>query len=44
MAIEKLLEEIRMLSPGDRYKLRSILEADKISEEDIEASKRSAGE
>jgi hypothetical protein len=43
MTIEKLLEEIRMLSPADRYRLRIILEADKISEEDIEASKYSAG-
>jgi len=32
MAIEKLLKEIRMLSPADRYKLRIILEADKISD------------
>lgn len=43
MAIEKLLEEIRKLSTSDRYKLRIILDADKISEEDIEASKRTAG-
>lgn len=43
MAIEKLLKEIRMLSPADRYRLRIILEADKISDEDIEASKRAAG-
>ena len=43
MAIEKLLKEIRALSPADRYKLRIILDADKINEDDIEASKRSAG-
>lgn len=43
MAIEKLLKEIRMLSPADRYRLRIILEADKISDEDIEASKSAAG-
>lgn len=43
MAIDRLVEEIRKLSPADRYKLRIILEAENISEEDIEASKQAAG-
>lgn len=43
MAIDRIVEEIRKLSPSDRYKLRIILEAEDISEEDIEASKQAAG-
>lgn len=43
MAIDRIVEEIRKLSPSDRYKLRIILEAEDISEEDIEASKQVAG-
>lgn len=43
MAIDRIVEEIRKLSPSDRYKLRIILEAEDISEEDVEASKQAAG-
>jgi hypothetical protein len=43
MAIDRLVEEIRKLSPTDRYRLRIILEVEDISEEDIMASMQAAG-
>ncbi|SFR12435.1 hypothetical protein [Desulfoscipio geothermicus] len=43
MAVERIYDEIKKLSPMDRYKLRIMLETDEISEDDIEASKRAAG-
>lgn len=43
MAIEKILEEIKKLSPVERYKLRIMLEAEEITDEDIEVSKQAAG-
>jgi len=43
MAIEKILNEIKKLSPTDRYKLKIMLEAKEINEQDIEASKQAAG-
>ncbi|MDF9408569.1 hypothetical protein L7E55_09390 [Pelotomaculum isophthalicicum JI] len=43
MAIERLIEEIKKLSPADRYKLRITLEAEDFSTSDIEASKQAAG-
>lgn len=43
MAIENILEEIKKLSPAERYKLRIMLEAEEITDEDMEASKQAAG-
>lgn len=43
MAVERILNEIKKLSPMDRYKLRIMLETNEISGDDIEASKRAAG-
>jgi hypothetical protein len=43
MAIKKILEEIKKLSPVERYKLRIMLEAEEITDEDIEVSKQAAG-
>ena len=43
MAVEKIYELIKKLPLADRYKLRVMLDADEINEEDIEASKRAAG-
>mgnify|MGYP001473545854 CR=1 FL=1 len=43
MAVERIFDEIKKLSPVDRYKLRIMLETDEISGDDIEASKRAAG-
>ncbi len=43
MAIEKILEEIKKLSPVEKYKLRIMLETEEISDEDIEMSKQAAG-
>ena len=43
MAIEKIFDEIKKLPLADRYRLRTMLDADEISEENIEASKRAAG-
>ncbi|WP_143338463.1 hypothetical protein [Desulforamulus profundi] len=43
MAIDKIFEEIKKLSPMDRYKLRTMLDFDEITEDDIEISKSAAG-
>ncbi|OAT80826.1 hypothetical protein [Desulfotomaculum copahuensis] len=43
MAIDRLVEEIRKLSPADRLKLRIILETEDISKEDVEVSRQTAG-
>lgn len=43
MAIDKIFDEIKKLSPADRYKLRAMLDLYEITEEDIELSKQSAG-
>lgn len=43
MAIERILEEIKKLSPIERYKLRIMLEVVEITDDDIEVSKQTAG-
>ena len=43
MAIDKIFEEIKKLSPADQHKLRIMLDLDVITEEDIEISKQAAG-
>ncbi|WP_031513097.1 hypothetical protein [Desulfofalx alkaliphila] len=43
MALDKIFDEIKKLSPAERYKLRVMLELDEITEEDIELSKQAAG-
>ena len=43
MAVEKIYELIKKLPLSDRYKLRTMLDVDEITEEDVEASKRAAG-
>jgi len=43
MAVERIFDEIKKLSPVDRYRLRIMLETNEISRDDIEASKRTAG-
>lgn len=43
MAIEKIYEEIKKLSPAERYKLKVMLDLEEISEEDVKISKQAAG-
>ena len=43
MAIDNIFEEIKKLTPADRYKLRIMLDSEDITEEDIEISKQAAG-
>ena len=43
MAIEKIYEEIKKLSPAERYKLKVMLDLEEISKEDVELSKQAAG-
>ena len=43
MALDKIFEEIKKLSPMGRYKLRAMLNSDEITEDDIEISKSAAG-